>query len=504
MTEKAIAFVAVDLGASGGKLNLGTFGPGGFDLQEVYRFPNGGIPTWAHGADGKVVEKMYWDDLGICNHMVEGLRKAAAMSEAPIKSIGVDIWAADAAILNKHGESLQPVYCYRDHRLDDAREGLLEKISLRELFDLSGIASQPWYLLNQLYWLAQNRPELMEQVDTVLPIGSVLQYHLCGSKAAEQTWMAVQQMTSVGTADYDDRLLAAAGISRDILPEVVAPGTTVGRLRAELAETTGLGACDVVAVKMHDTASAFTAAPATDTDRGLIISSGTWSLVGRIIDEPLVTDAVYNGGLSNEGVGGDVRLLRNVMGTWPVQQLRDAWSKADGAELGWDEVVALAEAAPPLATLIDVDDKAIFNPADMEAALGDQIANSGQTLPDGRGGLLRGVYEGLAVKVRQVNEFIQQATGSTHDVIHVVGGGARNELLNQFIADATGLPVTAGPYEATCIGNILVQAVAAGVFDTLADARAVVDRSLPAKTIEPSGSTGWAEASERLARTGGD
>jgi len=499
MSDAAAAFVAVDLGASGGKLSVGTFAADGFDLKEAYRFGNGGVSAWAHGPDGTSVEKTYWNDLAICEHMVEGLRKAAEMTDAPIESIGVDIWAADAAMLNAHGESLGPVYCYRDHRLDNARDGLFESITARELFDLSGIPSQPWYLLNQLYWLRTNRPDLFDLIDLVLPIGSVLQYHLCGSKTAEQTWMAVQQLTSAGTADYDAKLLAAAGIPRAILPEVVAPGTVIGTLRPELAAATGLGPCKIVAAKMHDTASAFTAAPAADYDSGLIISSGTWSLVGRIIDEPLVTDAVFDGGLANEGVRGDVRLLRNVMGTWPVQQLRDAWNRADGREIPWDEIVEMAQAAAPLATLVDVDDQAIFNPTDMEAALREQIQRSGQTQPADRGGLLRSVYEGLAIKVRQVNRFIEQAAGGTHEVVHVVGGGARNGLLNQFIADATGLPVTAGPHEATCIGNILVQAVAAGRFADLAAARTVVDRGLPAETVEPSGSTGWAQAAEKLA-----
>lgn len=499
MAGEAKAFVAVDLGASGGKVSVGVFGPDGFELHEAHRFYNGGLPTWAHGRDGEVVEQLFWDDLAICREMVEGLRKAKAVTDAPIVSVGVDIWAADAAMLNKHGESLGRVYCYRDHRLDDAREAVFAAVSERELFEITGIPSHPFYLLNQLSWLTRNRPEMIDLIDTVLPVGGLLQYHLCGSKTAEQTWMAVQQLTRAGTADYDDRLVAAAGVSRDVLPEVVAPGTVVGQLRPELAEETGLGPIDVVAVKTHDTASAFTAAPAGDRSKGLIISSGTWSLVGKIIDEPLVTEEAFAGRLANEGVRGDVRLLRNVMGTWPVQQLREAWAKADGAELAWDEIVAMAESAAPLATLIDVDDQAVFNPADMEQALRAQVERTGQAQPDGRAGLLRAVYEGLAIKVRQVNQLLESATGATHEVVHIVGGGARNALLNRFIADATGLPVSAGPYEATCIGNILVQAVAAGSFGSVDAARAAVDESLPAETVEPTGDGRWAEASEKLA-----
>ncbi|NLF32994.1 MAG: rhamnulokinase [Planctomycetes bacterium] len=498
MAQTGKAFAAVDLGASGGKVFVGSFAGGGFELREVHRFDNGGVPTWAVEADGTVTEKIYWDVLNLFNQVVLGLRKAADATEVPIESIGIDTWGADAGLLNEYGELLSPVYCYRDHRLDDVRDELSNVLSPRELFDITGLPSQPFYLLNQLFWLKCNRPDLLAMTRCVVPIGSLLQYHLCGSTAAEQTWMAVQELTMAGTADYDDRLLEAAGVDRSILPEVVAPGTVVGLLRPDLAEATGLGPCKIVATKMHDTASAFTAAPVADRRKGLIISSGTWSLVGRILDEPLLSDAVFEGRLANEGVRGDVRLLRNVMGTWPVQQLREAWMRQDGREISWDAIAELAQAAPVLATLVDVDDQAIYNPPDMEAAIRAQIARTGQAQPSGRGELLRAVYEGLALKVREVNAFLQEATGDRHEVIHVVGGGARNGLLNQFIADATGLPVKAGPYEATCIGNILVQAVAAGQFPDTQTARAAVDAALPTVTVEPEDSTCWAAAADAL------
>ena len=488
--SKAMAFVAVDLGASGGKVSVGTFDNGTFSLHDVHRFSNGGISVWAHGPSG-AIEKTYWDDLALFAEIVEGLRKAGLASKAPIASIGIDTWGADAALLNRHGESLGPVYCYRDHRLDTIREELFERISARELFDLSGIPSQPWYLINQLFWLGKHRPEMLGVVDAVLPIASVFQYYLCGAKAAEQTFMAVQQLCTVGTASYNERLLQAAGIPKHILPEVVPPGTILGTLRPELVAATGLAGCKVVAVKTHDTASAYTAAPVSDRSKSLIISSGTWSLVGKLMDKPLVNQTAFAGLLANEGVEGDVRLLRNVMGTWPVQQLRDAWSKADGKELSWDEIVRLSGSAKPLATVIDMDDPALYNPADMETAIRAQIHRSGQQDPAGRGELVRAVYEGLAIKVAQINRLIEQATGTKHEVVHIVGGGARNALLNQFIADATGLPVQAGPYEATCIGNILVQAVACGAVESLPAAQRLVSDSLPTVKYAPSRQHDW-------------
>lgn len=497
--SKAKAFVAVDLGASGGKVSLGTFEGRSFTLRDVHRFPNGGISVWAKDLDGTVAEKTYWDDLALYANIVDGLRKAAAASDAPIVAMGIDTWGADAAVLNRHGESLGPVYCYRDHRLDTIREQLFEHVSARELFDRSGIPAQPWYLVNQLFWLFRNRPELKGVVRTVLPIPTLLQYYLCGSMAAEATWIAVQQLCKVGTAEYDDRLLAAAGIPRNILPPVVPPGTIVGELRPEIARDVGLPGLQVVAVKTHDTASAYTAAPVRDRSRSLIISSGTWSLVGKLVERPLVNDAAFEGHLANEGVVGDIRLLRNVMGTWPVQRLRDGWSQEDGQEIPWEDIVRMARSARPLQTVLDVDDPSLYNPADMEQALREQVRRTGQREPADRASLLRAVYEGLAIKVAQVNALLATATGTIHEVVHVVGGGARNPLLNQFIADATGLPVEAGPYEATCIGNILVQAAACGGVPSLADGQQIVAENLPTERFAPSREHDWSAAATKLA-----
>ena len=434
----------------------------------------------------------------------KSLRHAAAVTTAPVASIGIDTWGADAAMLDRHGELLGAVHCYRDHRLDDVGEAIAREISARELFDISGLRPQPWYLLNQLHWLSRHRSETLANVDTILPIGSLMQYYLCGATSAEQSWMAVQQLCSIGTTDYNDRLLAVAGVPERLLPPIVPPGTPIGTLRAELAEATGLGAADVLAVKMHDTASAYAAAPVDDPRTALVISSGTWSLVGKLLAEPVATNTVFANGLSNEGVRGDVRLLRNVMGTWPVQQLRRAWAHDDGEVLPWERIVEMASSAAPLATVIDVDDSALFNPPEMASAIREQIARTGQTDPPDRGALLRAVYEGLALKVAVVGRLLEGATGETHQVVHVVGGGARNALLNQFIADATGLPVRAGPYEATSIGVICVQAVAAGLFDTVADARRAVADALPTESYAPADTKAWAAAIDRLEHLSAD
>jgi rhamnulokinase len=500
MSNTAKAFVAVDLGASGGKITLGVFDGRAFSLEDVHRFDNAGVSVWAHGPDGGATEQIFWDDLHLHAEIVEGLRRAGARARCPIVSVGIDTWGADAGLLNARGELLGRVYCYRDHRLDDVREQLYETMGPRELFDRSGIPAQPWYLINQLFWLRRHRPQIADQVAAVAPMASLLSYYLCGDRRAEATFMAVQQLCKVGSSEYDPQLVAATGMDASVLPEIAPPGATLGTLRPELAERTGLGPIPIVAVKSHDTASAYTAAPVTDRDRSLIISSGTWSLVGKLLDEPLVNDFVYENRLANEGLRGDIRLLRNVMGTWPVQQLRDAWSKADGRDISWPEITATTEAAPALRTLVDVDDPALFSPAEMEQAIREQIKRTGQSQPPDRAGLLRAVFEGLALAVAGVNELLAEATGQTHEVIHVVGGGGRNALLNQFIADATGAAVLAGPYEATCIGNILVQAVAGGAFENLAQAQSAVSASMQLARFEPGDKAPWNAAAEKLAK----
>jgi rhamnulokinase len=492
-----MSFVAVDLGASGGKVSVGTFGGARFELAEVHRFPNGGIDLW-HAGEGESVRRTYWDYLALYEHVLTGLGEAAKAAPAPVAGVGIDFWGADAALVSRHGETLGEIFNYRDHRLDAVPGELAQALPPRRQFELTGLQPQPWYLLNQLFWFVRNRPEVLPLVQVALPLGTRLQQHLCGSAAAEQSWMAVQGLTRAGSGQYCDEVLQAAGIPRRILPQIATPGTVLGELLGPVAEATGLADCKVLAVKMHDTASAYAAAPVEGPARSLIISSGTWSLVGKRLDDPRISGDVFDAGLSNEGVRGDVRLLRNVMGTWPVQQLRAQWATADGRRMGWDEIVRLAESAPPLVTLIDVDDPALFNPPDMQAAIHEQIRRTGQPPPAGRGALLRAVYEGLALAVARVNRRLAGITGSPQEVVHIIGGGARNALLNQLIADATGLPVLAGPAEATSIGNCLVQAAALGAIGSIEQGRRIVADSMPLTRFDPSGDPKWTDALQRF------
>ncbi|MDD2601139.1 MAG: FGGY-family carbohydrate kinase, partial [Kiritimatiellae bacterium] len=259
-----------------------------------------------------------------------------------------------------------------------------------------------------------------------------------------------------------------------------------------------LNAVDLISVGSHDTACAFAAAPVANPDTALIISSGTWSLVGKLIREPITTLAAMEKGLSNEGGIGNTRFLRNCMGTWIIQELLRIWEIADGKRMSWEEVDTITPAAKAFTALIDPDDKRFYNPANMEQAINSFVSESGQPALKGRGETLRCVYESLALKYRNVNELINAVTGTTTEVVHIVGGGSNNPLLNQFTANSTGMPVLAGPKEATAVGNIMVQAIGAGIVSDLQQAMPYIKSAFPINVFEPMETFAWDQAYVRF------
>ena len=284
-------------------------------------------------------------------------------------------------------------------------------------------------------------------------------------------------------------MLEALGIPAWIMPRIVTPGTVVGDMLPALAEAVGVApGAKVVAAASHDTASAFAAAPVDNPDEALIISSGTWSLVGKLMPEPVTTPTAMAANISNEGGVGNVRVLKNCMGTWLVQELRRVWRVEDGAEVPWPELDAATEAAPAFAAFIDPDDPSFYNPANMRDAIVAFCEKSGQTAPQERGALARLVYESLAMKYRYVNDQICGVTNTKTAVVNIVGGGTRNIMLNQFTADALGLPVCAGPEEGTAVGNLMVQAVGMGIIHSLADAQPIIRNAFPIREYQPKDS----------------
>ncbi|MGQ9662922.1 MAG: rhamnulokinase [Kiritimatiellia bacterium] len=423
-TGKQRHVLAIDLGASGGKCFAGTFDSGSFSLQEVYRFPHEAVTLYVEDSRGTVTERLHWDDLLLWRSMVTGLEIFRREVAPRLDAVGVDTWGADGQLLDPNGEALGKIYCYRDHRLDAMREQLTARMPPERLYELTGIHFQPFNLSNQLLWLLENRRDLVRPGCLFLPIPSLFYFYLSGVRKVDSTWASVTQLMDARRRQWSNEILDALGIPCWLLPEVVEPATIVGSLHENLARAVGLNRAALVAVASHDTASAFLAAPIHDQREALIISSGTWSLVGKLIPEPITTVEAMQFNISNEGGVGNIRCLKNCMGTWIVQELRRVWRTQDGKEMAWQELLQLAESAEPFAVLIDPDYPGFYNPPNMETAIIEFCRASGQPLPAGRGSFVRAVYESLALKYRMVEEQISRVTKTNTRFVHIVGGAA--------------------------------------------------------------------------------
>ena len=483
--------VAVDLGASGGKLFAGTFDNGTFSMQEIHRFAYGGVSFHVADRSGKLAERTVWDDVGIYDNIVKGLQAYRREISDTLDSIGIDTWGADGQFVSADGDLLGKVYCYRDHRLDDMIDKVKARIDARRIYEITGVHFQPFNVSNQLLWFMMNRKDVLRPGCVYLPVPALFSFYLGGTRAVDSSWASVTQMMDARKRQWSHDMLEALGVPPDMMPEIVAPGTVIGELLKPLADNVGLNPAKLIAVAAHDTASAFAAAPVDDPNEALIISSGTWSLVGKLVPEPITTDAAMAANISNEGGIGNVRFLKNCMGSWLAQELRRVWSVADGKEMSWRELDALTEKAPAFAGFIDPDDPGFYNPPNMEKAISDYCRRTGQPVPADRGAFVRMVYESLALKYRQVNEQISNVCGLQTKVVHIVGGGSKNVMLNQFTADALGLPVLAGPEEATAVGNLMVQAMGLGLIRDIHAAMPIIKEAFPIRDYTPVDTTAW-------------
>lgn len=487
--------MAVDLGASGGKCYLGTLKGGAFSVKELARFPYEGVSLYLPENGGKPMEHSYWDDIFIYGNIVKSLHTFRRETGAELSSVGIDTWGADGQCIDRHGELIGNVYCYRDHRLDNMIDRLKTKIDPRRVYEITGIHFQPFNQSNQLLWLAENRPENLSRAVRFLPIPTLFYYYLGGAAKVDSSWASITQLMDARTRKWSTEIFDAIGVPMGIMPEIVSPGTVIGSMHEDLAGGIGIKRPKLIAVGSHDTASAFAAAPVRNTHEALIISSGTWSLIGKLIPEPITSDAAFGGNMSNEGGIGDIRFLKNCMGTWIVQELRRAWEKEDGKVPDWSEVTALAEKAPAFKAFIDPDDPSFYNPRNMADAMADFFKKTNQPIAPagapGRGSFVRAVYESLALKYRQINELICRASGTSTKVVHIVGGGSKNTMLNQFVSESLGLPVLAGPDEATAAGNLMVQAMGAGIIGSMREAIPLIKEAFTIEAFTPRQTAEW-------------
>ena len=485
-------FLAFDLGAESGRGVLGHFDGKQFKLKELHRFPNGGI---------RVLDSLHWDVLRLWNEMNAAL-SMCAQKNIHLSGIGLDTWGVDFALLGRDDVLLGFPYHYRDSRTEGMLEEAFRHLSQATLFERSGCQFLQINTLYQLLSMVVHKSPLLEVAETFLMIPDLFNFWLTGKKVCEFTNATTTQFCDPRRKSWSKEICDTLGLPSEILPEIVQPGTQLGTLLPSVAAETGLLEIPVIAPACHDTGSAVAAVPSQGEDWAYI-SSGTWSLMGIEIPEPIITNQALALNFTNEGgVENTFRFLKNIMGLWLVQECRRTWAQA-GDEMSYTQMTQLAESAKPFATLIDPDDEVFLPPGDMPSRIVDYSKRTGQTRPSDAGGILRCILESLALKYRWVLEKLEAVRGREIDVIHIVGGGAQNQTLCQFTADATETTVIAGPTEATAVGNIAVQAIASGLIGSISEAREAVRRSFNVITYEPQNLVGWDEAYERFMKITG-
>jgi rhamnulokinase len=484
-----IDFVAVDLGASSGRLVVGRWDGTRVVLEELHRFPNGGVST----GDG-----VYWDVLRLWGDIGAGLEKYCARHGRGPASISVDTWGVDFALLDSRGHLVANPHHYRDPRTLGVPGRLYHRVPHAEVFARTGVQSLSFNTLVQLFQMEASNDPRLDAAETLVMMPDLFHFWLSGETAVEYTIASTTEMLDCRRRDWARDLLSALGIPTRLLGAVVPPGTVLADLRSDVARRCGARArIPVIAGASHDTASAIAAIPGLDAD-SVYISSGTWSLMGVELDQPITSGEVLSRGFTNEGgVGGTIRLLRNIAGLWLLQECVRQWAR-EGRERDWDSLVRLARAAPPLVSIVDPDADAFLAPDDMPKAIRTFCRDTGQPEPVDEGALARCCLESLALKCRWVLESLRSVTGRGLGTIRIVGGGSRNQLLCQLTADACQSHVVAGPVEASALGNVIVQAMATGHLDGLASARASVAASCEIATYEPAGDDRWDGAYERL------
>jgi rhamnulokinase len=485
-------YLGVDLGAESGRVIAGLWDGAKMKLEELHRFPNGGVA---------MADSLRWNTLGLWSEIQTGLTAAAKKFGKSIVSVGVDTWGVDFALLSKSGELLGLPFHYRDARTRGILPKAFARVPRVEIFAATGLQFMEINTLFQLLALQANSPELLATADTLLMMPDFLHYCLSGARVSEFTIATTSQCVNPKKRSWDTELLGKFRLPTKIFPEVVQPGTCIGHLRASLAERTGLGPISVVAPAAHDTGSAVAAVPTTNTGKAnwAYLSSGTWSLLGVELAEALLSPRALELDVTNEGgVDGTYRLLKNIMGLWLVQQCRRSFA-AKGKEISYEQLAQSASEALAFRSLVDPNDDRFLNPPDMPKAIQDFCRETGQPIPETEGQFARCVFESLALTYANVLQGLEGLTGTKIEMVHVVGGGSRNKVLNQFTANACGRPVVAGPVEATVFGNLLVQARSHGEIKTLADIRAAVRASSEVTQFDPENVAAWEAARARFA-----
>ncbi|WP_369276414.1 rhamnulokinase family protein [Streptomyces sp. R11] len=476
------SYAAVDLGASSGRVMVGRVGPGRLELTEAHRFPNRPV---------RVPEGLRWDVLALYAGVLEGLRAAGQ-----VDSVGIDSWAVDYGLLDADGALLGNPVHYRDSRTEGVAEQVWATVPAAELYAATGLQYAPFNTLYQL--TAARAAAQLRYAERLLLIPDLLTNWLTGEQGTELTNASTTQLVDPRTRDWAHDIAARLGIDLGLFAPLRQPGDPAGVLRDEVLQETGLsGPVPVTAVGSHDTASAVAAVPAEGGERFAYICTGTWSLAGLELDAPVLTEESRAANFTNElGLDGTVRYLRNIMGLWLLQECVRAWGHPD-----LDGLLLDASKAPALRSVVDAGDAAFLAPGRMPERIAEACRAAGQPVPVSPAEITRCILDSLALAHRRAIRDAERLADHPVDVVHVVGGGARNALLCRLTADACGLPVVAGPSEAAALGNVLVQARTHGLVGDLADGRRLLTRTQPLTRYEPRGDAArWSEAEARLLR----
>jgi rhamnulokinase len=471
-------YLAIDLGAESGRVIAGLWNGKTIKLEEVHRFPNGPV----HLADS-----MRWDVIRLWAEIQNGLALAAKNYGKSIVSVGADTWGVDFVLLSRTGEMLGQPYHYRDARTNGMMDKAFKRVPRSKIFAQTGLQFMQLNTLFQLLAIQRNTPELFEETEVLLFMPDFIHWALCGAKVAEFTIASTSQCLNPLTRNWATPMLKKFGLPTPIFPKIVRPGTNLGKVRTGLAERTGLKNVRVVAPPSHDTASAVAGVPTANTGKAnwAYLSSGTWSLMGVEVKQASLSPRAEELNVTNEGgLDGTYRLLKNIMGLWLVQQCKRSFD-GRGRPYDYSELARLASKAPRMRSIVDLDDSRFLNPPDMPKTIQNFCRETRQPVPRTEGELVRCAYESLALKYKEVLGWLEELTGNAIDVIHIVGGGSKSKMLNQFTADACQRPVVTGPVEATAMGNLLVQVRASGELSTLAEMREVIRKSSEVETYRP-------------------
>lgn len=471
-------FFAVDLGATSGRTIVGTLDDGKVILEELTRFDNNLIEANGH---------FYWDIYALYFEIIKGL-KAAKQRDLCITSIGIDTWGVDFVCVAEDGSVSQPI-AYRDPHTFDAMDDYLENVMSREkVYDVTGIQFMNFNSIFQLYAMKRAGNSALKKAQKILFIPDALSYMLTGNMVCEYTIASTAQLLDPRTGQLDPRLLASIGLTQSKFGRMVNPGDLVGALTADVQKQTGYGAIPVIAVAGHDTGSAVAAVPAKN-EKFAYLSSGTWSLMGIETKKAIINHISYERNFTNEGgIEGTTRFLKNICGMWLYERCRKEWTDAPKSH---PELIAEAMKQPAFQSIINPDDACFANPSSMIDAIQTYCKETNQHVPQGYAEICRCIFDSLALRYRQVFSYLTEMASFPIEVLHIIGGGSLNDNLNQFTANSCGVEVLAGPQEGTALGNIMVQAKAAGEVKDLWDMRKVIANSLNLKRFSPADKEIW-------------